>query len=197
MWNNPFVALTMMAPFSIPGFLYNFYQIVKNKYKTSGDKKAKVLIFDEPLTEWQDLMLGVKGCIARFLTERDIKVDYKHNAKSDDLRAVLANEAYQNVVVVGHGGRSQWCSRDGIVYTEDVDGWMEGLPKKTGYFIQFTCGDADGIPLGYSVVENRNRILGYTKKVNLGDRLESLWSESLGSIGGLVTLTEKSLSNKT
>ena len=124
MWNNPIIAWTMLGPFSMSGFLYNAYQIGKNRHQTTGDDKAKVLVFDEPLTEWQSLMLGVKGAVARFFTERDIRVDYKHNARSDDLRALLADEDYQNIVVMGHGGRNQWCARDGTVYTEDLDEWF-------------------------------------------------------------------------
>lgn len=191
MWNNPVVAWTMLTPVSMPGFLYNAYQIGKNRYQISGEDKAKVLVFDEPLTEWQSLMLGVKGAVARFFTERGIRVDYKHNARSGDLREVLADENYQNIVVMGHGGRNQWCARDGTVYTEDLDEWMNGLPKKKGYFIQFTCGDEEGKPLGYSVVEDRSKILGYTKPVHLGDRFDSLWGESLKGIEGLVNINEE------
>ena len=140
-------------------------------------------------------MLGVKGAVARFFTERDISVDYKHNARSDDLKKLLADEAYQNIVVIGHGERNKWCARDGTVYTEDLDEWMNGLPKKKGYFIQFTCGDKEGKPLGYSVVEDRSKILGYTKPVHLGDRFDSLWGESLKGIEGLVNINEEVLAH--
>jgi len=191
MWNNPVVAWSMLGPFAMPGFLYNAYQMGKNRFQTSGDEKAKVLVFDEPITEWQNLFLGVKGAVARFFTEKDTRVDYKHNARSDDLRAVLEDDTYQNIVIMGHGGRNQWCARDGVVYTEDLDEWMEDLPKKKGYFIQFTCGDEEGKPLGYNVVEDRSKILGYTESVNLGDRFESLWGESLKGIEGLVNINEE------
>jgi|SRR3989344_654705 len=189
MWNNPLVAGALLAPSSIPGFLYNTYQIGKNRYNTSGDQRAKVLIFDEPLTEWQSVMLGVKGAVARFFTGKNVRVDYKHNAKSDDLREVLENERYQNIVVMGHGGRSCWCARDGVVYAQDVENWMDGLQKKKGYFIQFTCGNEQGKPLGYGAVEDSAKLLGFTKSVDLGDRLASLWGESSDGIKGLATLT--------
>ncbi|MBI2451722.1 caspase family protein [Candidatus Pacearchaeota archaeon] len=195
-WNNPVVAWAMLAPVSMPGFLYNAYQIGKNRYQTSGKDKARVLVFDEPLTEWQNLMLGVKGAIARFFTERDIRVDYKHNARSEELKGLLANEDYQNIVVMGHGGKNQWCARDGTVHTEDVDEWMSGLPKKKGYFIQFTCGGEEGRPLGHSVVEDKSKILGYTKPVHLGDRFDSLWGESLKGIEGLVNINKEALANQ-
>ena len=159
------------------------------------------LMWNNPVVAWTMLtpvsMPGFlynvyqKGAVARFFTERDIRVDYKHNARSGDLREVLANEDYQNVVVMGHGGRSQWCVRDGTVYAEDLDKWMGGLPKKKGYFIQFTCGDEEGKPLGYSVVEDRSKILGYAKPVHLGDRFDSLWGESLKGIEGLVSINEE------
>ncbi|MCK4553251.1 hypothetical protein KAT80_03535 [Candidatus Pacearchaeota archaeon] len=191
MWNNPIVSLAMLGPISLPGFLYNTFQIGKNHYQTSGDKKAKCLIFDEPLTEWQDLILGVKGVVARFFTQRNVKVSYKHKARSNDLRDVLEDETFQNVVVMGHGGRNCWGARDGIVYTKDINEWMKGLPKKRGYFIQFTCGDEKGKPLGYSVLEDKNKILGYTKPVDLGNRFESLWGESLKGIEGLVNINDE------
>jgi len=189
--NNPIIAWTLLAPVSMPGFLYNAYQIGKNHHQTYGKDKAKVLVFDEPLTEWQSMMLGVKGAVARSIIERGIRVDYKHNARSDDLRELLADEDYQNVVVMGHGGRDRWCARDGTVYTEDLEEWMNGLPRKKGYFIQFTCGDEEGRPLGDSVVEDRSKILGYTQSVDLGDRFDSLWGESLKGIEGLVSINEE------
>ena len=190
LWNNPVVAWAMLSPVSIPGFLYNSYQIRKNLQMTSGFEKAKVLVFDDPLTEWQSLMLGVKGSVAKFFTERDVRIDYKHNARSNDLKNVLRDESYQNIVVMGHGGRNCWCARDGEIYTEDVNKWMKGLPKKNGYFIQFTCGDVEGIPLGNSVVKDKSKILGYTKPVNLGDRFDSLWGESQKGIEGLTKIND-------
>lgn len=189
-WNNPLTAWTMLGPIAMPGFLYNAYQIARNRCQTSGKDKAIALFFDEPLTEWQSIILGVKGAVVRFFTERDVRVNYKHNARSDDLKAALQDQAYQNIVVIGHGGRNQWYARDGAVYTEDLDQWMNGLPKKKGYFIQFTCGDEEGRPLGYSVVEDQRKILGYTRSVNLGERFESLWGESLKGIEGLVNISE-------
>ena len=85
---------------------------------------------------------------------------------------------------MGHGGRDNWIARDGKIHTNDVDEWMAGLPLKQGYFIQFTCGDRRGRPLGYSAVEDKTKILGYTKNMNLGDRFKSLWegSQDIGTL---------------
>ena len=185
--NNPLVAFTCLAPMATPGFLYNTYQIARNKFKAKGKERAISLICDDPTTEWQNLALGVKGLTAQFFTKQGVPVDYKHNATSEDLQKVLTDETYQHVVLQGHGSRNSWCARDGTIYTDDINEWMQGLPMKNGYFIQFTCGSQEGEPLGSNVIVDPSKNLGYTREVHFGDIFDSLWN---GKIHGLEALSQ-------
>ena len=50
-----------ILPWTIPGCLYNIYQIAKNKILTKENERAVVLTFNDPRIEWQNIILGVNG----------------------------------------------------------------------------------------------------------------------------------------
>jgi len=183
-WKNPLMSLFCL-PLSAPGLFYNRSRIRANYSETSGEKKARVLISSDPIGEWTDGFLGVKGKIAEFFTERGARVDFKHGAESGDLRSTLEDQTYQSIVLVGHGYRNAWSAIDGLVVTSDVDEWMKGLPRKKGYFIQFTCGDKEGRALGDSVVTDKYKILGFTEEVDPGTRYGYLWGTEHSGIDSL------------
>ena len=174
---NP-LSLLQLGPLAFPGLLYNTYQSQKNIKETSGNEKAIALIYEPTLIEFANLTLGNKGKISDFFTERDIRLDFKHNAASRDLREVLENDTYQSIVVVGQGSRSSWSAKDGVVTTIDLKEWMKDLPLKTGYFLQMTCGNDRGISFGDRVLEDKTKSLGYIQGMSFADRFEAFWGEN-------------------
>ena len=145
---------------TIPGTSYDLYQKIKNQNVTGEDYAA--ILTHLPLKEsYMFKVLGIKGMVTKFFTQRGVKVDYINRAKNKDLESVLLNPVYQNIAIIGHQNTSHWKTRDGVVDVEYVDGIMTDKPKKRGYFLQIGCGDNREIPLGRSVVQDPKKLLGY------------------------------------
>lgn len=187
----PFSLLTGLAFLQIPGFLFNTYQKIKNRFTTEGKERARFLIFEDPISESQSVLLGEKGLTYGFFTKKGIRVDTKYKATSKDLKEALADPRYQHVILSGHGSKDSWGAADCLIETGDIEVWMANLPKKSGYFIQLTCGSEEGRPLGEAVVKDKSKLLGFTVPVNLGDRFHGYFDGSLIGLENLVKIEEK------
>lgn len=173
---NP-LSLYVLGVISGPGLLYNTYQILKNKVLTDGSKRAACLISGaDPTKEPAQIAIGEKGRIAKFFTDRNVRVDYKHNARSIDLESAIRDDTYQHIVLIGHGDRGTWEATDRCVVTEDISDWVKDASQKDGYFIQLTCGKPVGKPLGFDVVVDKRNVRGYNYRVMVGCTIFDLWN---------------------
>ena len=89
-------------------------------------------------------------------------------ATSQDLYDAVNDPYYQSIVVMGHEGRQgkfNWVARDGLVTAEMVEAKWNGV-QKNGYWFHYTCGvKGGGVPLGYNVMKDKSKILGYERRI--------------------------------
>ena len=88
-------------------------------------------------------------------------------AKKEDLERVLLDDQVQSLVTVGHGSRSSFQLRDSVITTAEIAEIYGNRTRKNGFWVQYSCGSFEGLPLGFSVMENpRESCLFYQNKVN-------------------------------
>ncbi len=63
----------------------------------------------------------------------------KLGATSDDLFAVLRDDAIQHVVIFGHGSWISWQATDRTVYASELED--SKFKRKEGYLVRHTCGE--------------------------------------------------------
>jgi hypothetical protein len=95
------------------------------------------------------------------------------DATSQDLKSVIQNPDYQNIVVIGHASYHNWRASDRSVNWYDL-GKMVGSHLKDGVFINVGCGQITSwnwIPLGYFVVNNPQNLFGKKAEYIFDDEL--------------------------
>ena len=96
----------------------------------------------------------------------DMKVKWFFRAKSTDLEKVIKDKDCQSIVLVGHGSLNCWQATDMLVSNLEVSDMVKGIPKKTGEWLQLSCGVEDAFPvrMGELVMERKK---GSTHTLNL------------------------------
>ncbi len=85
------------------------------------------------------------------------------SATSEDLEMVILNTSFRNIMVIGHASYHSWRASDKLVDWFNI-GQMVGRHLKNGIFANLGCGGIDSwkmIPLGYFVVLDHNKLIGY------------------------------------
>jgi hypothetical protein len=172
----------LMTGLSTPGLAYNYIQSRRNKKFNSNPERAACLISTNISQEYAAIVSGKKGQVLGFFSDKEVPVDFNEKAKRDDLVRVLKDPTYQHIALIGHGDGSCWEAKDGFVTREDLDYIMakEGFEKKRGYFLQITCGLPDSTPLGKPVLEDPNKVLGYTNPTNIFDSSLNAFKPRIG-----------------
>ncbi len=102
-----------------------------------------------------------------YFNNRDMKVKWFFRAKSIDLEKVIKDKDCQSIVLVGHGSLNCWQATDMLVSNLEVSNMVKGVPKKTGEWMQLSCGVEDAFPvrMGELVMEKKERVYTYSKPV--------------------------------
>ena len=103
-----------------------------------------------------------------YFNNRDMKVKWVFRAKSIDLGKVIQDKDCQSIVLVGHGSLNCWQATDRLVSNLEVSDMVKGVPKKTGEWMQLSCGVEDAFPvrMGELVMEKKEKVYTYTKSIN-------------------------------
>jgi len=103
-----------------------------------------------------------------YFNNRDMKVKWFFRAKSIDLEKVIQDKDCQSIVLVGHGSLNCWQATDMLVSNLEVSAMVKGAPKKTGEWMQLSCGVEDAFPekMGELVMEKKERVYTYSKSIN-------------------------------
>ena len=102
-----------------------------------------------------------------YFNNRDMKVKWVFRAKSIDLEKVIQDKDCQSIVLVGHGSLNCWQATDMLVSNLEVSDMVKGIPKKTGEWMQLSCGVEDAFPvrMGELVMEKKERVYTYSKPI--------------------------------
>jgi hypothetical protein len=94
-------------------------------------------------------------------------VKWFFRAKSTDLEKVIQDRNCQSIVLVGHGSLNCWQATDMLVSNLEVSNMVKGIPKKTGEWMQLSCGVEDVFPerMGELVMEKKERVYTYYKSI--------------------------------
>ena len=125
-----------------------------NQKKMNTNNLAAVLVSNR-----QFFGLGSKSCrmfshVNNELCQKGIRAEWFFGATSSDLLNILRDPKYQTIFNIGHGGRSYWRARDRKITQEEISRFYGDLPKKKGKWFQLSCGNLDGLPLGFDVMES-------------------------------------------
>jgi hypothetical protein len=128
-----------------------------------SNQYAAVLLSDHALTKYDywaspSAFFGSYITWTHYFNNKDMKVKWFLRAKSADLKRVLRDVNCQTIVLVGHGSVNTWKATDVVVSNLEVEGMMNGIPKKKGEWLQLTCGEEDFSPvkMGELVMDKGN-----------------------------------------
>ncbi len=104
-----------------------------------------------------------------YFNNRDMKVKWFLRAKSIDLEKVIKDKDCQSIVLVGHGSLNCWQATDRLVSNSEVSDMVKGVPKKTGEWLQLSCGVEDVFPvrMGELVMEKKEKVYTYSKGITI------------------------------
>jgi hypothetical protein len=137
-----------------------------------NNEYAAVLLSDYAIWEydyWASpcAFLGAYIPWTYYFNNRDMKVKWFFRAKSTDLEKVIKDKDCQSIVLVGHGSLNCWQATDMLVTNLEVSDMVKGIPKKTGEWMQLSCGVEDAFPvkMGELVMEKKERVYTYSKAI--------------------------------
>ncbi len=137
-----------------------------------NDAYAAILLSDYAIGEydyWASPCAFVGAYIpwTYYFNNRDMKVKWFLRAKGIDLEKVIRDRDCQSIVLVGHGSLNCWQATDMLVSNLEVSNMVKGIPKKTGEWMQLSCGVEDAYPvrMGELVMEKKERVYTYSKPV--------------------------------
>jgi hypothetical protein len=137
-----------------------------------NNEYAAVLLSDYAILEydyWASpcAFLGAYIPWTYYFNNRDMKVKWFFRAKSTDLEKVIKDKDCQSIVLVGHGSLNCWQATDMLVSNLEVSDMVKGIPKKTGEWLQLSCGVEDAFPvkMGELVMEKKERVYTYSKAI--------------------------------
>jgi hypothetical protein len=104
-----------------------------------------------------------------YFNNRDMKVKWFLRAKSADLEKVIKDKDCQSIVLVGHGSLNCWQATDRLVSNSEVSDMVKGVSKKTGEWMQLSCGEEDVFRerMGELVMEKKERVYTYSKGITI------------------------------
>ena len=139
---------------------------IKNK------EYAAILLSDYAISEydyWASpcAFMGAYIPWTYYFNNRDMKAKWILRAKSTDLEKVIKDKDCQSIVLVGHGSLNCWQATNMLVSNLEVLAMMKGVPKKTGEWMQLSCGVEDVYPerMGELVMERKEKVYTYSKSI--------------------------------
>jgi hypothetical protein len=139
-----------------------------------NNEYAAILLSDYAIWEYDywaspSAFLGAYIPWTYYFNNRGMKVRWFFRAKSNDLEKVIRDKDCQSIVLVGHGSLNCWQATDILVSNLEVSDMVKGIPKKTGEWMQLSCGVDDAFPvrMGELVMEKKERVYTYSKSINL------------------------------
>lgn len=92
------------------------------------------------------------------------KVKWVSNANKRKILEEIAKPEINNVVFIGHGGKTYYCASDKIIYDFHIEEYVreEGIKKKPGELVQYTCGNGEGKSLRDILLKDPTK--GYSSK---------------------------------
>lgn len=100
-----------------------------------------------------------------YFNNRNMKVKWFLRAKSNDLEKVIKDKDCQSIVLVGHGDIDSWQATDMEVSNAAVGKMMQGIPKKSGEWLQLSCGNESAffMKMGELVMRDKRKVYTYSK----------------------------------
>jgi hypothetical protein len=139
-----------------------------------NNEYAAILLSDYAIWEydyWASpcAFLGANIPWTYYFNNRDMKVKWFFRAKSIDLEKVIQDKDCQSIVLVGHGSLNCWQATDRLVSNLEVSDMVKGATKKTGEWMQLSCGVEDAYPvkMGELVMEKKERVYTYSKSITI------------------------------
>jgi len=80
------------------------------------------------------------------------RVDWYSNPSRLESLLVLGREEYKNVILIGHGRETEYMTKTGGIYAEDLR--AHNVVDKPGFLLQHTCGGGDGERLRDVMLKN-------------------------------------------
>jgi hypothetical protein len=139
--------------------------------RIQSDEYAAVLLSDHALTKYDywaspSAFLGSYITWSHYFHVRNMKVRWFLRAESMDLKEVIKDRKCQSIVLVGHGNLNAWRASDRKVSNTDVQRMMQGVEKKSGEWLQLTCGEEDFSPVKLGeLVMAKEHVYTYGKAV--------------------------------
>lgn len=143
---------------------------IKN-YRGNSAQYGAVLISGETFTKYDHwlspvAMFGAYPYWTSYFYNRGLKARWYLNARSTDLEKVIRDENCISIVLVGHGSFSLWAATDKDITPDEVAQMMLGQKKKTGEWLQLTCGVDEGLPKIGELVMDKDRVYTYAESIN-------------------------------
>ena len=140
-------------------------------HRADGAQYGAVLISGQTFTKYDHwlsfvVMFGAYPYWTPYLNNRGLKAQWVINARSTDLERVIRDGKCVSIVLVGHGSFSLWAATDKDITPDEVAQMMIGQKKKTGEWLQLTCGVDEGLPKLGELVMDKERVYTYAESIN-------------------------------
>jgi hypothetical protein len=106
------------------------------------------------------------------------KVKWVSNVKRNTILNMLADEQYQNVILIGHGNNNSYNASDGYVTAEDI--LDKRIKKKKGALYQHTCGGGDGLKLRDVLLEDASKGYTFDRSIYITENYLAAWKSLFG-----------------
>jgi len=102
-----------------------------------------------------------------YFNNRGMRAKWFRRAGSSDVEAAIRDKQCVSIVLVGHGSFNLWAGSDKDVTNDEVVEYMKGREKKTGEWLQLTCGVPDIYPVKMGeLVTDSSRVYTYADSIN-------------------------------
>ena len=158
---------TFWDMFRLPLTLFETQESFRRNEGLGNLPTAKVLMSFGQLKAAPFYFFGEVAGINNHCHFQGYQTSWVIKAKKEDLESALLDETIQSLVTFGHGSRSSLEMHDGVITTREITEIYGERTKKRGFWIQYSCGSPEGLPLGFSVMENpQESCLFYPRDVN-------------------------------
>lgn len=168
---NKFILKRIILPIIIVHFTLSLAATLRNSY-IPKEKYAAILISDYAITKYDYwvsplALIGAYPYWTYYFNNRGLKVRWTLRAYAHHLADAIKDPRCQSIVLVGHGSFNSWQAVDSLVTNKEVLQMIQGLPKKSGEWIQLTCAVKDFWPIRMGeLVMNKENVYTYDDSVN-------------------------------
>jgi hypothetical protein len=162
-----FILRRILLPFLLIYIGVGMIATIRNM-SIKNHEYAAILLSDYAIWEY-DYWASPCAFLGAYINNRDMKVKWFLRAKGTDLEKVIHDKDCQSIVLVGHGSLNCWQATDRLVSNSEVSDMAKGVPKKTGEWLQLSCGVEDVFPvrMGELVMEKKERVYTYSKGITI------------------------------